>query len=165
MEINGYSVEINANSKKTNGKSMENQRGHHRAGRLSGAARACKPKPFSMLTQLSVNILGTAVGPPGARRGPPEARLGPAGAPAMFWHAKSCFRMQNRVLACGNHDLAYNFMLRHAKIMIWHADFVCSACRSHVLTCKINRNSMETMTTQWRTNGNQWNSNGKDENK
>jgi len=84
MKINGYSVEINANSKKTNGKSMENQRGHHRAGRLSGAARACKPKPFSMLTQLSVNILGTAVGPPGARRGPPEARLGPAGAPAMF---------------------------------------------------------------------------------
>ena len=84
MEINGDSMEINANSQKTNGKSMENQRGHHRAGRLSGAARACKTKPFSMLTQHRTNILATAVGPPGARRGPPGARLGPAGAPAMF---------------------------------------------------------------------------------
>ena len=83
MQIIGESMEINANSKKTNGKSMGNQRGHHRAGRLSGAARACKTKPFSMLTQHSVNILLTALGPPGARRGPPGARLGPAGAPAM----------------------------------------------------------------------------------
>ena len=84
MEINGNSMEINANSKKANGKSMEDQRGHHRDGRLSGAARACKTKHFSVLTQHRVNILPTAVGPPGARRGPPGARLGPAGAPAMF---------------------------------------------------------------------------------
>jgi len=84
MEINGNPMEINAKSKKTNGKSMEDQRGHHRAGRLSGAARACKTKPFSMLTQHHINILATAVGPPGARRGPPGARLGPAGARAMF---------------------------------------------------------------------------------
>ena len=84
MEINGNPMEINAKSKKTNGKSMEDQRGHHRAGRLSGAARACKTKPFSMLTQHRVNILVSAEVPPGARRGPPGARLGPAGAPAMF---------------------------------------------------------------------------------
>ena len=63
---------------------MGNQRGLHRARRLLGAARACKTKPFGMLTQRSVNILLTALGPLGARRGLPGARLGPAGAPAMF---------------------------------------------------------------------------------
>ena len=54
---------------------MENQRGHHRAGRLSGAARACKTKPFSMLTQQPVNILPTALG-----RWPSSTHLGPVGA-------------------------------------------------------------------------------------
>ena len=56
------------------------QVGHHRAGRSSAVARACKTKPFSVLTQQRVNNLLIALGPPGAHLDPLDAHWDPLGA-------------------------------------------------------------------------------------
>ena len=83
---------------KNHGKSMGNQRGLLRARRHSGAARACKTKPFGMLTQHAVHILVAALGPPGARRCPPGQKACSGtqkpcvGMQIMIWHAESMFR-------------------------------------------------------------------------
>ena len=94
---------------------MGNQRGLHRARRLLGAARACKTKPFGMLTQHAVHILVAALGPPGARRCPPGQKACSGtqkpcvGMKIMIWHAESMFRHAIK------HVSAYKIMFRHAK--------------------------------------------------